>query len=101
MKSRAKDQTQQDERLELKYCERCGGLWLRPVGGGQIYCVGCGREMAQLPPAAREPETAQLPRGTRWDADDGDSDSYEQGKTGMRRRVWYERLGGLDWSSGG
>jgi hypothetical protein len=27
--------------LELKYCERCGGLWLRPVGGGQIYCAGC------------------------------------------------------------
>jgi len=27
--------------VELKYCERCGGLWLRPVGGRQIYCPPC------------------------------------------------------------
>jgi hypothetical protein len=77
MKARAKGKSQQEEQLELKYCERCGGLWLPPVGGGQIYCVACGREMAQLPPASREPETAQLPRGPRWGADDGDSDGYE------------------------
>ena len=77
MKAKAKDKSRQEERLELKYCERCGGLWLRPVGGGQIYCVSCGREMAQLPPASREPETAQLPRGPRWEADDGDSEGYE------------------------
>ena len=77
MRAKAKDQSRQEERLELKYCERCGGLWLRPVGGGQIYCVACGREMAQLPPASREPETAQLPRGPRWAADDGDRDDFE------------------------
>jgi Zn-finger nucleic acid-binding protein len=77
MKARAKGESRQEEQLELKYCERCGGLWLRPVGGGQIYCVACGREMAQLPPASREPETAQLPRGPRWAADDGDRDDFE------------------------
>ncbi len=32
--------------FELKYCERCGGLWLRPVGGPQVYCAGCARAMA-------------------------------------------------------
>lgn len=36
--------------LELKYCERCGGLWLRPTGSGQVYCIGCARQMAELPP---------------------------------------------------
>jgi Zn-finger nucleic acid-binding protein len=38
--------------LELKYCERCGGLWLRPAGGGQIYCVSCAKQMAEMPPAS-------------------------------------------------
>jgi Zn-finger nucleic acid-binding protein len=40
--------------LELKYCERCGGLWLRPVGGKQIYCRICSRAMAELPAATTE-----------------------------------------------
>lgn len=35
--------------VELKYCERCGGLWLRPVGGRQIYCPPCIPKMAQIP----------------------------------------------------
>jgi len=43
-------------RLELKYCERCGGLWLRPTGGVQVYCAACGRAMAELPPASTERE---------------------------------------------
>jgi len=25
--------------LELKYCERCGALWLRWRGAREIYCV--------------------------------------------------------------
>jgi len=35
--------------MELKYCERCGGLWLREVQGQEIYCPECAPEMAQLP----------------------------------------------------
>ena len=27
--------------VELKYCERCGGLWLRECGSDQVYCVRC------------------------------------------------------------
>ena len=52
--------------FELKYCERCGGLWMRPVGGGQIYCRVCGRAMAELPPASYQAETARMQRGPRW-----------------------------------
>ena len=36
--------------LELKYCERCGGLWLRPKGSDLIFCVGCAKTMAGLVP---------------------------------------------------
>jgi hypothetical protein len=42
--------------FELKYCERCGGLWLRPIGGGQIYCAGCGRAISELPVSSYEGE---------------------------------------------
>jgi hypothetical protein len=27
--------------VELKICERCGALWLRPIHSGWIYCAGC------------------------------------------------------------
>jgi len=38
------------ERVELKYCERCGGLWLRAAGMAIAYCPPCSREIAELPP---------------------------------------------------
>ncbi len=35
--------------MELKYCERCGGLWLRECGAGVVYCDNCLPELADLP----------------------------------------------------
>jgi hypothetical protein len=65
--------------FELKYCERCGGLWLRPVGSGQIYCVSCGREIAKMPPASdKRKGGAMVPRGPSWGAGDGDIEGYEE-----------------------
>ena len=26
---------------ELKYCEFCGALWLRPCGSADVYCASC------------------------------------------------------------
>ena len=50
-----KDKTSEEKLcLELKYCERCGGLWLRPMGGEQIYCAPCARAIADLPPSSVE-----------------------------------------------
>ncbi len=65
--------------LELKYCERCGGLWLRPVGGEQIYCVACGRAMAELPPASCEIGNSRVPRGPRLAINAVEFDAYEEG----------------------
>lgn len=36
-------------RLELKYCERCGGLWLRQRGMGGVYCAACTPEISDFP----------------------------------------------------
>jgi len=32
--------------LQLKYCERCGGLWLRQQGETHVYCGPCARQVA-------------------------------------------------------
>ncbi len=36
--------------VELKYCERCGGLWLRSKDEEKVYCPGCVPKMAEFPP---------------------------------------------------
>ena len=41
--------------LELKICERCGGLWLRPAGSAWSYCGPCKIQMDQLPPVRLKP----------------------------------------------
>ena len=37
--------------MELKYCERCGGLWLRVHGAEAVYCAYCALMMSGLPAA--------------------------------------------------
>lgn len=83
MKPKASDIGSANElQFELKYCERCGSLWLRPTGGGQIYCVACGREMAKMPAISSDRkgmQGARVPRGpVRWSVDDGGFDDCEE-----------------------
>ena len=35
-------------RMDLKYCEHCGGLWVREGGAG-VYCEKCQPKVADLP----------------------------------------------------
>jgi hypothetical protein len=65
--------------LELKYCERCGGLWLRPMGGDQVYCVACGRAMAELPPASCEIGSPRVPRGPQLGGNAVEFEAREEG----------------------
>ncbi len=39
--------------LELKYCERCGGLFLRQKGPGDVFCGSCVCRKAGLPSLRR------------------------------------------------
>jgi hypothetical protein len=43
-------ESSKEEYLELKYCERCGGLRLRLQGSQAAYCEACAVKMAELPP---------------------------------------------------
>ncbi len=36
-------------KVELKYCECCGGLWLRRLGEEQANCDTCTRNWEELP----------------------------------------------------
>jgi hypothetical protein len=62
-------------KLELKYCERCGGLWLRPKGSDLSFCAGCAKALAGLvavwPRAGQSNSTRRTgktpePQGTFW-----------------------------------
>ncbi|HSE47980.1 MAG TPA: hypothetical protein VLA96_02100 [Terriglobales bacterium] len=34
--------------VELKYCEACGGLWLRRRGSMEVYCAHCAQRMGEI-----------------------------------------------------
>jgi Zn-finger nucleic acid-binding protein len=51
--------------LELKYCERCGGLWLRPAGTSKVYCGGCAPAMSEMAVPVRRNSRARLPGSER------------------------------------
>lgn len=45
-------------KIELKYCERCGGLFLRRAADPEVYCVTC-------QPAIRQMATPSKKRASR------------------------------------
>jgi uncharacterized Zn finger protein (UPF0148 family) len=45
-------------RLELKYCERCGGLLLRRTGDAVVYCGSCAKSVNELPVVKRVEKAA-------------------------------------------
>jgi hypothetical protein len=47
--------------LELKYCELCGGLWLRPRGTGHVQCEPCRTEWTEFVWAAGRTSKPRLP----------------------------------------
>jgi hypothetical protein len=59
--------------MELKYCERCGALWLRLTGSDLIFCPHCSVILAGL---ARDPRFREHRGPTLRDAEsDGKSNS--------------------------
>jgi len=47
--------------MELKYCEHCGGLWVRERGAGTIYCDRCQAKVADLPAPRKRRSRLILP----------------------------------------
>ena len=61
--TRNHEEKEKDEvvRMELKYCERCGGLWLRECGTGDVYCERCLGSISDLPIFKKKPQRLELP----------------------------------------
>jgi hypothetical protein len=47
--------------LELKYCERCGGLWFRLQSSPEVYCATCAIAMAEVALPSRSRRHPRLP----------------------------------------
>lgn len=47
--------------LELKYCERCGGLWMRRQGSEEVYCASCVLQMLEISFPQRQRTKPRLP----------------------------------------
>jgi len=63
--------------LELKYCESCGGLWLRPKGSQQVECASCATRFKRAFGRLRESGRARLPRFRNLELDSAASDMPE------------------------
>ena len=61
MKNDSKDSDNEAVRVELKYCEHCGGLWVRKRGAGGVYCDNCQSKVADLPAPTKQPGRLILP----------------------------------------
>ena len=61
MKSDSKGNKSNEQRVELKYCEHCGGLWVRESGAGVVYCDNCQPKVADLPIPKKRAGRVRLP----------------------------------------
>ena len=69
--------------VELKYCEHCGGLWVRERGAG-VYCNNCQSRVADLPASKKQPGRIILPvqppaaiEDYEFEIDNDDSNDFE------------------------
>jgi hypothetical protein len=60
MKRNRKSNESGTVRVELKYCEHCGGLWVREGGAG-VYCEQCRAKVDDLPTGKKKPGKVMLP----------------------------------------
>ena len=56
-----KSSRSQNTRVELKYCEHCGSLWVREAGAG-VYCGTCEPKVADLPVPKKRSSRLILPQ---------------------------------------
>jgi hypothetical protein len=70
MKDNSKGEKNGEVRGELKYCEHCGGLWVRERGAGVVYCDQCQPKVADLPIPKKRSRRIMLPVGPRAKVED-------------------------------
>lgn len=79
----------QEIQLELKYCERCGGLWLRLQGPNGVYCASCRALLESRPNSGEAPPRKARRRKTF-------RRERSPKKNGLPNRARIEHLYGVD-----
>ena len=75
MRRNLEDEDKEEVRVELKYCEHCGGLWVRECGAGVVYCANCQAKVADLPIPKKKLRRPTLPVGRRTLVEEYDRDT--------------------------
>jgi len=81
----------QEIQVELKYCERCGGLWLRPQGTDGVYCAGCRVRLAARPDPGEPP-----PRKARAQGTDVQQDAQREDFRSSAQIEYLEGVAGME-----
>lgn len=63
MSSKRSNDDRSEVRVELKYCEHCGGLWVRERGSGAVFCERCEAKVEDFPMRKKRPGRVRLPDG--------------------------------------
>ena len=78
-------------RVELKYCEGCGGLQVRPVGSGITFCPSCeatlGEECTFQVPPLKHSRRPRLPNAKSIDLEACADPRYALKAQTQRREV--------------
>ena len=61
--------------LELKYCERCGALWLRPRGSEVVFCGTCALAVVEM---------------AKWESGTGVPESVASFEVDDQKAFWIE-----------
>ena len=78
MRSDHKGKLRKEVGVELKYCEHCGGLWVRERGTG-VYCKNCQATVAELPAPKKRAGRLILPVQPRTVVDDFEYEIEDDG----------------------
>lgn len=86
MKNKRDDDRENEVRVELKYCERCGMLWMRECGSGLTFCNSCQPQVSELPILKKRPQSVKQGKQRRSVMDDyrfdANGGSDDQGRRG-------------------
>ena len=82
--------------VELKYCEHCGGLWVRERGAGEVYCEKCQPKIAELPVPRKKPPRVMLPEQRCSVAQKFGWQQLRKRRIWKRWEVWHERNDPVD-----
>lgn len=70
------------EHLELKYCEYCGGLWLRRKGDTRVYCASCTPYVEHFANLGKRKTKPRLPIKTSFRIQGSDGELFVCGEGG-------------------